>query len=80
LGSSFDILVDALGQSCPVPVIRTADAVRALPPGGSVLVISDDPAIEFDLPAWGRSTGHDVILVARGEREFRYRVERSDDP
>lgn len=69
-----DIVLDTRGDVCPVPVIKTADAVRSLPAGGVVLVISDDPAIEFDLPAWARSAGYACELVDAEEKAWTYRV------
>ncbi|MDH4036064.1 MAG: sulfurtransferase TusA family protein [Candidatus Krumholzibacteria bacterium] len=70
------VVVDARGEFCPVPVIRTSDAVKALPPGGTVLVIADDPAIEFDLPAWARSAGQECSLVRIDGRDFHYAVKK----
>ncbi len=76
MGAEPDIVIDARGEFCPVPVIRTADAVRGLPEGGSVLVISDDPAIEFDLPAWGRSAGCSCELEQRDGSARTYHVQK----
>jgi TusA-related sulfurtransferase len=44
------------------------------------MVIADDPAIEFDLPAWARAAGHRVEEVSREGREFRYRVHPGKEP
>jgi tRNA 2-thiouridine synthesizing protein A len=79
-GAEPDVVVDARGEFCPVPVIRASDAVRSLPPGRSLMVIADDPAIEFDLPAWARAAGHRVEEVSREGREFRYRVHPGKEP
>ncbi len=52
------IIVDARGLFCPMPIIKTSEAVRNIDPGSLVEVISDDPAIESDMPAWCSSQGH----------------------
>ena len=71
-----DIVIDVRGEVCPVPVIRTSDAIRGLPVGGTVLVIADDPAIGIDLPAWCHSNGHEAERIARDGDEYRYLVRK----
>lgn len=55
-----DVLVDARGVLCPVPIIRLARAARALAAGGTVTLLSDDPAAAHDVPAWCRLRGHEL--------------------
>ncbi len=55
--------VDARGLRCPLPVIRAAQAARGLPSGSVLRVYSSDPATEFDLPAWARLRGHEVLTL-----------------
>lgn len=71
-----NIIVDTKGLFCPVPIIRASEAVRKLDAGGLVEVISDDPAIEHDLPAWCRSQGHTIESLAREGDVFRYIVRK----
>jgi tRNA 2-thiouridine synthesizing protein A len=68
------VVIDTRGTFCPVPIIRTSDAIRNLHSGGVVEVISDDPAIEYDMPAWCRSTGHSIRDMRRDGNVFRYLV------
>lgn len=70
------IVVDTTGLFCPVPVLKTSDAIRSLDVGGVVEVISDDPAIEFDLPAWCRSQGHTIESVEKRGNVFHYYVRK----
>lgn len=53
--------VDARGLSCPMPIVRTAQAVRGLPSGSHVEVLSTDPGSVRDFVAWSRSTGHHLV-------------------
>jgi TusA-related sulfurtransferase len=46
--------LDCRGRPCPVPVIELAKAIGAVPVGGLVEVVSDDPAAAHDIPAWCR--------------------------
>ena len=53
--------VDARGQSCPMPIVRTAQAARALPAGSVLEVLATDPGSTRDFVAWTRSTGHELV-------------------
>jgi tRNA 2-thiouridine synthesizing protein A len=71
-----NIVVDARGLFCPVPIMKTSEALRLLDTGGVVEVISDDPAIEFDMPAWCESQGHMIESVDIERGVFRYIVRK----
>lgn len=62
---SPDRIVDTRGTYCPVPIVETAKAVKALGPGQVVLVLATDPGIETDLPYWCKSTKHEYLGVDR---------------
>jgi tRNA 2-thiouridine synthesizing protein A len=53
--------VDARGLSCPMPIVRTAQAARALLPGSVIEVLATDPGSVRDFVAWTRSTGHELV-------------------
>ena len=53
--------VDARGQSCPMPIVRTAQAARAILPGSVIEVLATDPGSTRDFAAWCRSTGHELL-------------------
>jgi tRNA 2-thiouridine synthesizing protein A len=58
-----DTLVDARGLRCPLPVIRLAAAARGLPAGTELTVLSTDPAVRHDVPAWCRMRGHEHVAT-----------------
>jgi tRNA 2-thiouridine synthesizing protein A len=53
--------VDARGLSCPMPIVRTAQAIRDLPAGTLVEVLATDPGSQRDFVAWCRATGHALV-------------------
>jgi cysteine desulfurase len=59
-----DLVVDAVGKRCPLPVIDLARRIGEVPVGGVVAVLSDDPAAATDVPAWCRMRNHEFV----GER------------
>lgn len=54
-------VVDARGLLCPAPVIRLAAAAREEPAGAVLRVLWTDPAARYDIPAWARMRGHNVL-------------------
>ncbi len=54
-------VVEARGVLCPVPIIRLARAAADLPAGSLVVLLTDDPAAEHDVPAWCRLRGHALL-------------------
>ena len=58
-----DVVVDARGLRCPLPVIRLAQRVRGLSPGTLVEVWATDPAAAADIPAWCRMRGQEFVTA-----------------
>ena len=48
------IVLDCLGQRCPLPVIALARRIREVPVGEVIQVLADDPAAANDIRAWCR--------------------------
>ncbi len=48
------LVLDERGKLCPIPVISLGNAASDLPPGSTIIVLSDDPAAAQDIPAWCR--------------------------
>jgi tRNA 2-thiouridine synthesizing protein A len=62
--------VDARHLLCPLPVIRTQDAVATLHAGDTVRVVCTDPGAMHDIPAWCRVHGHEVCDISQQENEI----------
>jgi tRNA 2-thiouridine synthesizing protein A len=67
-----DTLVDARGLSCPMPIVKTAQVVKALVSGQTVEVWATDPGSVKDFAAWSKSTGNPILeqVVDRGVYRF----------
>lgn len=70
------VVVDTRGLFCPVPIIKTSEAIRTIMSGGRIELISDDPAIRFDLPAWCRSMGHTIESERKDGSDYYYIVRK----
>jgi tRNA 2-thiouridine synthesizing protein A len=53
--------VDAKGLNCPMPIVRTAQAIKGLASGELLEVLATDPGSVKDFAAWSRTTGHELI-------------------
>ena len=63
--------LDLKGFSCPIPIVKTAQAIKALAPGELLEVLATDPGSVPDFTAWATSTGN--ALVERTEDGGVYR-------
>ena len=55
---------------CPLPVIRTQDAIAKMNPGEHLVVTSTDPGAKQDIPIWCRINGHEVIEIKEENHEI----------
>lgn len=56
-----DVVLDVKGLSCPMPVVRTAKAMKQLQSGQVLKVVATDPGSIADIPAWAETTGNKVV-------------------
>ncbi len=62
--------LDARRLLCPLPVIRTQQAVKKLGAGDVLEVTATDPGVLQDIPAWCRVHGHRVLSTRRDGAEI----------
>lgn len=55
---------------CPMPVIRTQEAVKKLTTGEILEIIGTDSGILQDIPAWCRINGHAVLDTFTNEFDY----------
>jgi len=74
--SDIKITVDASGLSCPLPIVRTAQAVKTASSGDLIEVIATDPGSVKDFQAWAKATGNELVeqTVADGKYRFVLRL------
>ncbi len=69
--------VDAKGLSCPMPIVKTAQAAKDVPSGVLIEVLATDPGSVKDFAAWARSTGNDIVEQSEDAGVFRFVVKRA---
>jgi tRNA 2-thiouridine synthesizing protein A len=68
--------IDARGLSCPMPIVKTAQAVKALPSGVVVELLATDAGSIKDVAAWCRSTGNELIEQTSDGAVYRFVIRR----
>jgi tRNA 2-thiouridine synthesizing protein A len=69
--ATIALSLDLKGLSCPIPIVRTAIAMKGLEPGQLVEIFATDPGSAPDFRAWSKTTGNP--LVESGEEGGVYR-------
>ncbi len=67
-----DQQVDARGLNCPMPIVKTAQAVKALASGQTVEVLATDPGSVKDFAAWSKTTGNEMVEQTSDAGVFRF--------
>jgi tRNA 2-thiouridine synthesizing protein A len=68
--------VDARGLSCPMPIVKTAQAMKAVPSAALVEVLATDPGSLKDFAAWSRSTGNELVEQTTEGGVYRFVIRR----
>jgi tRNA 2-thiouridine synthesizing protein A len=71
-----DVILDARGLSCPLPVLKARKALRALPAGATIEVLSTDPGSLEDFPVFCQSAGHELLEVRQVDDAFCFVIKK----
>ena len=68
----IDQQVDARGLNCPMPIVKTAQAIKGLASGQVLEVLATDPGSTKDFAAWSKSTGNELVEQSVDGGVFRF--------
>lgn len=71
-----DTWVDAIGLLCPLPVLRLRKRLMALPAGGVLCLLADDPVAVIDVPHFCAEAGHELVWQGEAAAHQVYVVRR----
>jgi TusA-related sulfurtransferase len=77
MGAAPDKKIDCLGLSCPMPILKTREAMKVMAPGQVLEMTSDDPASEADMKVWSDRTGNTLMSVERAGSVFRFLIRKT---
>jgi tRNA 2-thiouridine synthesizing protein A len=68
--------LDLKGLSCPLPIVKTAQAVKDLAPGDLIEALATDPGAVPDFNAWCKSTGNELVDQSESEGIYRFVIRK----
>jgi len=71
-----DVVLDAKGLNCPLPILRTKLALSKMDRGQVLHVLATDPHSVVDFQAFCARTVHELLRMDRGEDLFQFYIRR----
>ncbi len=69
--------LDLKGLLCPLPVVKIAQAVKKVNVGDLIEATATDPGVLADIPAWARTSGHELVSLEKANGLIRFVVKRA---
>ena len=66
------------GLSCPMPIIKTAKAMKELTSGQLLEVFATDPGAVPDFKAWARATGNPLVETGEEAGVFHFVLKKKE--
>ncbi|MCL6442138.1 MAG: sulfurtransferase TusA family protein [Alicyclobacillus sp.] len=57
-----DVIIDAKGLSCPMPIVKAKKAMEGLQPGQIMQLESTDKGSVNDFQSWVKRTNNELVL------------------
>jgi tRNA 2-thiouridine synthesizing protein A len=69
--------VDARGLNCPMPIVKSMQAIKKIKVGQVLEILTTDPGSKNDIPVWAKATKQKLLsLEETGPGCFRFLVKR----
>lgn len=69
-------VLDCIGLQCPLPVIKTAQAIKTIEIGEVLELLATDPGVEPDMHAWTGRTGNELVGISKDADVFHVLLRR----
>ncbi|MGD9210495.1 MAG: sulfurtransferase TusA family protein [Desulfobacteraceae bacterium] len=68
---------DLKGLSCPMPIVKISKGIKEVEVGEVIEAFTTDAGSLTDIPAWGRTTGQEIIETSQQGEVFRFLIRRT---
>jgi tRNA 2-thiouridine synthesizing protein A len=68
--------LDLKGLSCPLPIVKTAQAIKELASGELLEALATDPGSVADFKAWCSSTGNELVEQTEQDGVYRFVIRK----
>lgn len=72
-----DLVVDARGLQCPMPVLKVSQAIADISSGQTLELIATDKGRNSDIPAWSKDMGHTLKESFEKDGELHFIIVKS---
>ena len=72
-----EVTLDCMGEACPVPLIKTENAMKKLAVGDVLVVQIDHSCAMKNVPEWARKEGHNVDIEEVDDGEWEVFIEKA---
>ncbi len=72
-----DVTLDAKGLNCPLPILKAKKAIKDVPVGGTLEVLSTDPGSVADFASFCKTTGHELLESAEEGGTYRFLIKKN---
>jgi TusA-related sulfurtransferase len=69
--------LDLKGLACPMPVVKISKGIKEVAVGEILEAHTSDPGSLTDIPAWGRTTGHEIVESGQEGEFYRFLIRRT---
>jgi tRNA 2-thiouridine synthesizing protein A len=69
--------LDLKGLSCPMPIAKTAQAIRGMQAGELIESLATDPGSVPDFSAWCTSTGNELVEQTEDGGVYRFVIRKT---
>jgi tRNA 2-thiouridine synthesizing protein A len=69
--------LDLTGLSCPMPIAKTAQAIRGMQAGELIESLATDPGSVPDFNAWCASTGNELVEQTEDGGVYRFVIRKT---
>ena len=69
--------LDTTGKCCPMPMVETNQAIKALAVGEELEIIATDIGTRKDIPSWCERTGQTLLASSEHGKELRFYVRKN---
>jgi tRNA 2-thiouridine synthesizing protein A len=73
----IDRTLDARGLACPMPIVKTAQLVKAMASGQTLEVVATDAGSVKDFAAWSRTTGNALLESTSDGATYRFVIRKA---
>jgi tRNA 2-thiouridine synthesizing protein A len=76
MSQAIALTLDLKGLSCPLPIVKTAQAMKTAASGDLVEALATDPGSVPDFAAWCKTTGNELVEQTAEDGVFRFVIRK----